>query len=405
MTTELLRARTGNAPALSYNVPEPTSYEGTRLLELSLPDDWFVMPPDPPSLGIITEEDVDRGMSFGFVNDRLFPLVQLNPGTTLELKYIATPMGDQRAIVGNVPITARLAQLKSKEVFDALQGTPRRWLNVFKNAYGELDYNFLVKPERRPRLLLVEEYRLSSFLGAYGTGRTLNTFTLLPGEKTRLSIKTYSREEKAATNATSILDSFSQESADDFEGAVQSEQSNKSAADENFSYHVDAQAKASWVVASISVKAGVKGGSNSSREEFAKNVSRATEKHAAKASAKRDVQVNTTEETKTETGEETAIEREIQNINVGRTLNFVFRQMNQEFITLLHLVDVKVAYYDGLAATRREVALYQLDSLITEFIKPGLPGLDPSNPAMDARASARQAVLDVLSIIFDYQDE
>ena len=44
---------------------------------------------------------------------------------------------------------------------------------------------------------------------------------------------------------------------------------------------------------------------------------------------------------KTETGEETVIERELANINVGRTLNFAFRQMNQEFYSFLHLVDVR----------------------------------------------------------------
>jgi hypothetical protein len=37
--------------------------------------------------------------------------------------------------------------------------------------------------------------------------------------------------------------------------------------------------------------------------------------------------------------------REIANINVSRTLNFVFRQMNQQHITLIHLTDVRVAYY------------------------------------------------------------
>ena len=68
------------------------------------------------------------------------------------------------------------------------------------------------------------------------------------------------------------------------------------------------------------------------REEFAKNISSALQKHVSKASAKREVQVNTSYEVRTQAGEETSVEREIANINVGATLNFVFRQMNQEFI-------------------------------------------------------------------------
>ena len=63
-----------------------------------------------------------------------------------------------------------------------------------------------------------------------------------------------------------------------------------------------------------------------------------------------------------ETEEQTEIGREIENINVGRTLNFVFRQMNQEFITILHLVDVRVAYFNGDPDYTREVTLPQLDS-------------------------------------------
>ena len=42
-----------------------------------------------------------------------------------------------------------------------------------------------------------------------------------------------------------------------------------------------------------------------------------------------------------------AIEREIENINLSRTLNFVFRQMNQKFVTMLHLTDVRVAFFNG----------------------------------------------------------
>jgi hypothetical protein len=71
-----------------------------------------------------------------------------------------------------------------------------------------------VPPEPRPRLLLVEVYRLSSYLGSYGAGRVLKTLTLLPGEKTKVSVKTYTHSTTDAKQASSILDSFTKESAD-----------------------------------------------------------------------------------------------------------------------------------------------------------------------------------------------
>ncbi|HEU4594717.1 MAG TPA: Ig-like domain-containing protein [Pyrinomonadaceae bacterium] len=253
---------------------------------------------------------------------------------------------------------------------------------------------------RLNRLILVESYRLSSYLGGYGAGRTIKTFSLLPGEKTKISIKTYTKTEADAKSASSILDSFTQESSDDFESSMGKEQSNKKNYDESFNYKVDATASASWGWGSASVSGGVSGGTNSAREEFAKNIANATQKHAARASAKRDVQINTSYEVKESTGEETSVERVIENINVSRTLNFVFRQMNQEFITILHLVDVRVGYFKVVQVqgqtepqyTYKEVTLPELDALLEEAIVP------------EKRAEVRADIIRQLSNIFDHKD-
>jgi hypothetical protein len=250
------------------------------------------------------------------------------------------------------------------------------------------------------RLLLVEEMRMSSFLGAYGAGRTLKTFSLLPGERTTISVKTYQRTATEAKQASSILDSFTEESATDFQSTMESEQSSKNLVEESFNYKVGGEAKAGWGWGSAKISSEVSGGTNAAREELAKNIATSTQKHAAKASSKRDVQVNTSFEVKEETGEETSIEREIENINLSRTLNFVFRQMNQEFISLLHLVDVRIGYFrvDEIAGqsdpvtTYREVTLSQLDGLLDEVIVP------------EQRQDVRDAILHQLEHVFDYQD-
>jgi hypothetical protein len=253
-------------------------------------------------------------------------------------------------------------------------------------------------------LLLVERYRLSSYLGDYGAGRTVKTFSLLPGEKTKISVRSFTRTEETRAQSSSILDSFTQESSDDFESSLGRENTDKQNYDQNFKYYVDASAEASWGFGSCSVKVGESGGSNSAREEFAKNLSNVTQKHASKASAKRDVTVNTNYEQTTETETENLIERELQNINVGRTLNFVFRQMNQEFISILHLFDVRVAllrkeYIEGHLfpkVTYREVTLPQLNSFLDEVL-------------VDDSKGRKQQVLDFiinqLSNVFDYNGD
>jgi hypothetical protein len=390
----------GEAPVVSYNVPEPTSYSGRNFIELDFGDDYFKdefakPPPEkerPPvkNLDATTlKSAVENAMKSGFTDAKLFPNVRL---LSTPIRLVEKP-NPGLTIHATEAVSTKLLELSPTEVTAAMQAGKR--LNIYKSLFGTLTYNYVPEPvDPRPRLYIVETYRLSSFLGTYGAGRVIKTFSLLPGEKTRISVKTYTRKETDAKRASSILDSFTEESADDFESSVQNEQSNKKGYAKTFEYHAEAEASASWGFGSAKVSGGVKGSTNSSREEFAKNISSATQKHAAKASAKRDVQINTSYEVKEQTGEETAIEREIQNINLSRTLNFVFRQMNQQFITILHLVDVRIGFFNGYAESKREVPLPKLSELLDEVIV--------HTPAK--RKEVEEAIISQLKNVWDYKD-
>jgi hypothetical protein len=380
----------GQAPILSYNVPDATSYHGQSLIELELPEDVFKpalraeppTPRDPPSAprsqkGSAKAAAIAPG---GAVSGRRRPLpVRPDPKTG---KFTA---------IGGGRFSNRLLRLDAEEVA-RMQAAGRR-LVIRKNMFGRLDFTFVPEPVRaRPRLLLVESYRLSSFPTSYGAGKVLKTLTLLPGERTKISVKTFQKTESEQKEASSILDSFSEESAEDFEESVQSEVSDKQNQAENLEYSLEAEGEQSWGTGSAKATAGVKGGSNSAREEFAKNVTNALHKHATKASSKRDVQVNSSFEVKEQAGEETSIEREIQNLNVSRTLNFVFRQMNQAFISLVHLVDVRVGFFNGFTETREEVALADLDGLLERVI------VDEPR-----RKTVKAAILDQLQNVLDHR--
>ncbi len=446
----------GKAPVLNYNVPEPTAYSGRNFIALDFSADYFkpnaferpirpdepTKPPIPPipsyefptrpqgeispngtppevpheipdidlppkpgsgrhienrrsvtnlELTEITNL-VEKNMKSGFADRRLFPNAQLTSGN---LRFIGkTNPGFE--VNSTIPVSPKLEQLDPGEVSVMMKEGKR--LNIYRSLFGTLTYNYIPEPDiadAQPRILLVETYRLSSYLGSYGAGRTVKTFTLLPGEKTKISVRTFLKTETERKSASSILDSFSQESADDFEQSLQEEQTDKTTGAESFEYHAEAEAKASWGWGSAKVSGGVKGGTSSSREEFAKNVSNATEKHTSKSSAKRDVEINTSYEVKETEEEETTIERELENINLSRTLNFVFRQMNQEFISVLSLTDVRVAFFNGYAETRKEVTLPQIDSLLDEFIV--------DEP--DKRNFVRQNIVDALENVLDFKDE
>jgi hypothetical protein len=389
----------GIAPVLSYNVPEPTSYSGRNFIELQFPENYFNpgVSKKPAESARVSTKNLDpsaiksavlTGMKSGFSDPKLFPNIKL---ATSGLRFVEKP-NPGLVPVSSMPVSKKLSMIDADEVTSMMQAGKR--LNIYKSMFGTFTYNYIPEPVvARPRVLLVETYRLSSFLGSYGAGRTIKTFSLLPGERTKISVKSYAKRETDAKSASSILDSFTEESSNEFEDSIQSEQSRSSKYEENFEYHAEASAECSWGFGSAKASGGVKGGSNSAREESAKNISSATSKHAAKASAKRDVQINTSYEVKEETGEEMSTEREIQNINVSRTLNFVFRQMNQEFITLLTLVDVRVAFFNGFAESKREVTLPELDTLLEEVL------VDDAK-----RVEVKKSIIDQLQNIVDYKD-
>lgn len=394
----------GKAPVLSYDIPEPTIYDGDNLIELDFLqeeeelEDYFQptafeKPEDARTP--VKELDIDAlkssvltAMKAGFADRKLFPNAQPTSGA---FRFIEQPNPGSK-LAGPRPLAPELANLDPEEVALALKNGKR--LNIYSTLYGTQTYTYIDEPiEPRPALYLVEKIRLSSFLGNYGAGRIVKTFSLLPGETSRISIKTFKKTEEERKTASSILDSFTEESARDFESSLQQEQSDKRSYAKNFEYYAEAEAKASWGWGSAKVKGGVKGGTNSAREEFSKNVSSATEKHAMKASAKREVNVNTSYEVSEETGEETSIERVLENINLSRTLNYIFRQMNQEFITLLTLTDVRVAFFNGYTESREEVTLPELDSLLERFI------------VEEKREDIRNQIVEQLENILDYEDE
>ena len=323
-------------------------------------------------------------------------------------------------------------QAKAQEVFieRAPHGTIEIDYGYYLNLPPEKIKDISILP---PRFMLIETYRLSSFAGSYGAGRTVSTFSLLPGEKSTISIRTYSKSEETQKKASSIFDSYTEDCVDAFESSVQNEMSNAASMASMKQYNdcVTAASTSSSISdyskTSVSAKATGKlgfckvsgtanvnvssesmhdentsadyssssemGMTNSAREEFAKNVQNATSKHANEASTRRDVQVNTSSEVTKIEGEESATEREISNINTNCTLNFVFRQMNQEFISILHLTDIRIAFIHGNGRYIGGYTLPELDNLLDAYALP------------EKKNQLRKTIIDQLLCIKDYLDE
>lgn len=258
----------------------------------------------------------------------------------------------------------------------------------------------------RYELVIAEYLQLSNFLGAYGAGRTVQTFSLLPGERTKIAIKTFRSSTSANSSTSSFLDSFSGSSNTTLEDTVAKEQTTKTDEDQSFKAAASVEAAGTWGVASAKVSASAAYGTNSARESLGKSVMNAVSKHSNEVSAKRDVKIDTAGSNANAATDEQTVERTLENINVGRTLNFVFRQMNQEFVSILHLVDVRIGLLtryvnangqwivdvNGRPSARyREVTLPQLDALLAEVVRPALSGY------------VRSAILAQLDTVVDWQ--
>ena len=390
----------GTAPVLRYDVPEPTSYAGKNFIELEFDENVFAqaalaMPSNVAGdrLSDLPEDSV-RAAIAGYLRTGISARAELPDVPVSVLRRGLTPTRAEPAtpvVIGAPPETP---PDPDDDYIDDLRQRIDLGYHLVKGEglYGEPDVTVLppVPEDPDPHLYLVETLRLTSYLGDYGAGRIVKTFSLLPGEVTTISVKTYRQTESTSKSASSVLDSLTQESATDLETSLMTEQSDQKSFAKTDEYYADVSASAKWGWGSASGKAGVKGSSNATREEAVKNVSNATQKHSASASAKREVEVNTSYEVSEKAGEEVSIERRIENINLSRTLNFIFRQMNQEFVTFLHLTDIRIGFFNGDGKSTREVPLSALDRLLDEVIKP------------TKQAEVRGIILEQLSAVRDH---
>lgn len=246
--------------------------------------------------------------------------------------------------------------------------------------------------EAAPQLFLIEYYGISSFLGDYGMGRTVKTFTLLPGESTTISLKTWQSSKQSIQESSSIIDSHEQSARDRFANTVQNETTDKATRSSTEKWHVEAEASASWGWGSAEVSGGASGEYQSGREQFAKQASEAVKEHSAESSSKRQLSVSSASERTEESGTESMVERTISNANMRRVLNFVFRELNQSYATKIHLKEVRIGFTNGRLNSWREVSLPEMRRLLAEVVKE------------DFVERVAQRLLKAAGIVFDYED-
>ena len=285
---------------------------------------------------------------------------------------------------------------------------------LYQRFGGDFGLTYAPEPEdpaeANPRFVVIEHYRLSSFFGDYGAGRTLANFSLMPGEETSIYLRTFRRSETTIKEASSIFDSFTTEAANEFESDLMSETTNTES--ENAARTLESKYKGSGEINIGIAKTSHSGERNvtretaSARESVAKNVAKTTSKHASKASSKRDVEV-TQDLGQTEEQEfERIVERKIKNTNLSRTLNIVTRELNQEFATYFALYDITIAFVNDTGIFE-VFQVHQIDDMIEKYIAETTSGglVDPSSPfgAQTPRSFVRERLLEQVNVVYDVE--
>ena len=219
-----------------------------------------------------------------------------------------------------------------------------------------------------PALFIVQTVGISSFLGNYGLGKTVKTFSLLPGEETKIHTRTWKATKVSQQAGSSIIDSYNTTTADEFAETLYDESTDKVTKDRSSSYTMDLGASLNLGIVKANAGGSAELNFASGTEEFAKNTSEAVSKHAATASSNREASVTSSSESSVSTEDEEVTERTIKNINVKRVLNFVFRELNQEYIVKTHLKDVRIGFSNGNLDSWMEAPLSGLRSLLESVL-------------------------------------
>ncbi|PHD46571.1 hypothetical protein COF67_22250 [Bacillus toyonensis] len=283
-----------------------------------------------------------------------------------------------------------LIKLSIEDFYDE-DGKP---IEIFKPDY--------VPHDTKCNLLIIEVYHHSIFSREYGAGKTLNTFTLLPGEETTICISSTST---STTDTSSILDSFNSTSEADYKSTVEENETDQQTNEELTQVSGSAKGRSNWGLNTAKASGSFNGSMQSARESYANKMTNALASHASSQSAKRTVEVQTLsmEASKSDTEN---VQRTIKNPNKNRTLNFVFRQLNQRFVCIRHLVDVKIGVewewndssghnYEMLG----EYPLTQLEEVLKKYIKDA--------PFLDFNKYRRVVKKNILAQLdfFDYNDD
>lgn len=419
----------GTASILNYNLPQSTCYDATSYLGLDIPrrlfyqrerrepvkDYWDVMQAksqneilqmmarnEQVSNGVPAVQTEDLTIAQTVQNQAVTGLATQAQQQQQQQQSLRQATADNQNNPPNNPPVSAPSQVDANLLAQAVQDG---FMPVVKKRFSGLPKVYYIpKPDgAKPQISILLHFKMCTYLGDYGAGRTVETFSLLPGERTTITIRTYQHNEEVKYLAQNVLDSFSESSAEDLQTNIdnETEHTTNLTQEETFSKTGDWKAGGNFGLNLGFLKIGGNGGGGGSKtnttsvneaiQTQVKTLVGSTTSHSAKSDSNREIEVNTSTTSTSISETEETIVRELENINKSRVLNFVFRQLLQEFISITYLYDVSFVYSNGFASQKRSCKLSGLDSMMENLF-----------PSEQARQVAKDIIHNQLCNINDY---
>lgn len=377
----------GEASILNYNLPQSVAYDVVSFVQFDVPESQFKKkelerPKDSywdqlekekknKEFDVNSITQVIKGKSYSPIPEIQDLALNLNASTPATSSGVVLK-------AAKIPIaTAAVASEQTSNDHIANKIYEGYMPVVHRRFSGKQGLKFVKEPEKpSPGIFLVMRLRMASYLGDYGAGQTLSTFTLLPGEKTTITIRNYQHNEETRTASQSVLDSYSESCSDDLQTTVEQNSAVGFSSSETDTDSMAAEAGASGGVNLGIVKLGgdTKGSAssvNTTTEAVNTQVDTlvsAVDHHVQTADTQRQIEINTdTTSTSTEETEVTTT-RVLENLNRSRVLNFVFRQLLQQYYTVTYLHDVSFMYTNGYPNHNRTATLSSLSHFLRRVL-------------------------------------
>jgi hypothetical protein len=370
----------GSASILNYNLPQATTYDVVSFIRLDIPDKLFKATEKKPPRGNYWDRfdaenrrlDLTPERIGSVLNGKLYSSLTelMDTGLNFTAKEIPTSSG-VKFKAANLTVSTTTTTFATEYTANKIAEGFRPQL--VRRASGKQALVFQPRPTRvRPAIYLVMKMKMASYLGDYGAGQTLSTFSLLPGEKTTIQIRDYRHNETTKATSQSVLDSYSESAMEDLQTTVEASTATSVESSETdtdtMAANTGGEAGVNLGFVKLGGSAGAEASSvNTTTEAVSQQVNTlnsAVSHHVQTADTQRQIEINTDVSETAVSETEVTTTRTLENINRSRVLNFVFRQLLQEYYTITYLDDVSLFYANGYDTSRKTGTLSSMENLL-----------------------------------------